>query len=492
MSNWSTSHFLDFRIWACCWRLAGYSWRSWHWKPLPLPPTSVKVLKSLIISQARLFHHFPGPQLLWWLLYIMIYRRYILCDSDKNQNRSNWTLAPVICMAPFLVASSHGYNIALLWQKTPPQSAAMILAIVFRVDWQGTFILVSRFLYSWSQTTLPPPHQLTWSLAQSYGRNLLILQCHRVRKLLRPPVIYQSTSMHTCPKTSLIYHAQLVKALFPQAKECVDRLKMDGKDWEHSYWLAHVNPLCTRHSLPPIINSEEDARDWINRVLLLPAISIVCACRQQGIGFAPAPNCSSYIASAVGGNTIPDAVVIDRVRSKRISRLCIKMKTKNAMTAKTFSKLQNLDTSEGLVILFSWPTSDRRNKKQAKIIVQVNRPLNQPLTCTHHNLVQIYSQMHTHKISFRTLSSYESTIFLYLTKDKYLYMSKQYGLNNSPLVATVAWMLLALGKIGIEHLALPSLDKRHLDQFPKTGPKTSGLQVEYVLHHQSPLPWKAD
>ncbi|KAH8111273.1 hypothetical protein DFH11DRAFT_1546671 [Phellopilus nigrolimitatus] len=254
------------------------------------------------------------------------------------------------------------------------------------------------------------------------------------------------------------------KDIMGHAQQIAKKKKLDTGDDSTKMWLAHVDPkYTTAHTfLPPVINSEQDSRDWFNTVLARPALSALHYCKDKNtVSTGKDPLAiTPYLASSSGEKgVIPDGILVKGewtvFKKKGKTMLTIEMKTPNAL-GNTFDKLlrKRYKSGKAVVVPFVWP------KKEDSTVDAVTRIL-----------TQVWAQLMANNADCAMLSTYDQTIHVYRNskdRDNILYMSRAIALDKNSLRRTFAWMTLAFGDTELPKdraFSVPEVDKHCLTLF---------------------------
>ncbi|EPQ50078.1 hypothetical protein GLOTRDRAFT_134276 [Gloeophyllum trabeum ATCC 11539] len=267
------------------------------------------------------------------------------------------------------------------------------------------------------------------------------------------PTDAQRTMLERKQLRWVIYDEDLAERVAQKADAIAAKVEIDERDDTlRTSWRGRVYPPHTSTLLTRMVNSEEDAREWIHQVLVHPALACVRATRGNGIGGIVGEQL--YIASspAEEAKAIADGLFYtDRFSKKRFDKI-----QKNPYIADGA-----LSNAGKRAARFLWPGPDAER--------------------IHHDtklLVQVWTEMLDNNVQHAVLTSYETTLFFYrpLEDLNTLFMSKSYrieaGMQNDPtLRAIYAWMLSALGSLDVE---LPRVDadwKTRLTTYLKEHPE---------------------
>ncbi|KZT27972.1 hypothetical protein NEOLEDRAFT_1129867 [Neolentinus lepideus HHB14362 ss-1] len=268
----------------------------------------------------------------------------------------------------------------------------------------------------------------------------------------------------------LVYDEGLVDRLVPLAVDQIQRAHLNPLDeLAYSGWPGNVHPKQTHTYLTPVINSEHDSREWIQRVIVLPAV----ACIRAVYGSASQ---GPYVASSPSAKhrAISDGLLYKN-DSEENCVLSLEYKTHNALRANTLQALYvrepHLEDQGGngvRAIRFVWPEEHSdRIEKSTKV------------------LVQVWGEMVDHDVKHAVLSSLQLTIFFYRTgkDDGTLYYSRMYNyLFDRALLVTYTWMVQALGHLRVQP-DLPDVDphwKELLGQPLASEQGFCGVDIESV------------
>lgn len=183
--------------------------------------------------------------------------------------------------------------------------------------------------------------------------------------------------------------------LTTRVKARLSRFRLDFQYLLHTDFAVAVSPWHTSVGLTDVVFSEKDVEDWVVRVILVPALHVVLALRQEsipvlqrGVGSflnRTAEERGPYISSAPQEDVIPDAIVVDI--GKKI-KATVEVKPQNVLdqgsrpgTVKGEMILSpllqmhmdaNKKSLPGQAIKFNWPSPDEKSPDvQTRILVQV-------------------------------------------------------------------------------------------------------------------------
>ncbi|KAF8058187.1 hypothetical protein FPV67DRAFT_1455374 [Lyophyllum atratum] len=222
--------------------------------------------------------------------------------------------------------------------------------------------------------------------------------------------------------------------------------KVDPANTEHAQWLARINPANTCSLMSPVINSEMDTRDWVMAGLFHPALAVLRLCCGKGLRITHDPRTDMpYLASSpvVKGMPIPDQKLFEKIPERREFEQAktvqtFELKTENTLDIRKFSQLlthryrPGKDKSRSpLAIPFVWPEDESTTTDKLTRVI-----------------IQVYVQMFRNGVRQGILTSFNSTIFLYLNLEtRILHMSDVYNFQQDHTLAAVfAWFLSSFKK----------------------------------------------
>ncbi|KAF8058191.1 hypothetical protein FPV67DRAFT_1455377 [Lyophyllum atratum] len=280
----------------------------------------------------------------------------------------------------------------------------------------------------------------------------------------------------------IVFQPFLADQLVEQAILIADDTKVDPANIEHAQWLARINPANNCSLLSPVINSEQDTRDWVMAGLLYPALAVLRLCCGEALCITRDPRTDMpYLASSqvVPEMPIPDQKLFEKIPKNREFGAAktvqtFEFKTDNALDIQKFSDLLTsrsqleFDTvpESPLAIPFVWPDDESTVDKLTRMIIQV------------------YSQMWKNRAQQGILTSFRSTLFFYLNlKTRILHISKVYDFQIDPTLGVVfAWFLSTFDEEIRAELHLVEPDMTCIQEFADTAVKSrrgTGAQTQF-------------
>lgn len=250
----------------------------------------------------------------------------------------------------------------------------------------------------------------------------------------------------------VVYDEDMADRVVGEALKIAEKVNIDEQDEKlRTKWRGRVYPEHTATLLPDVINSEQDAREWIHQVLVQPALGCLRATHHGDISGIDLKELIVASSPAEKHKVIADGLFYtNRVADKRV--LCLEYKTSNSLLPDQFlfrqADLHYSERRQGIrgkqALRFFWP-----GRKASRLAHDTKI------------LVQVWSEMMDNDVRHCILSSYQTTFFLYRPADmsNTLFVSKNYqveaGQRPGVMGLIYSWMLSSLGEIDIK---LPPVD----------------------------------